>query len=115
MAGRFPFASTVAAAAAALLAMPAFATELDRDCTRDTAGRAASVIALHTAVDSIFDDAAAREAADPAAELTTMEVVMIRIVDGKPVMACVDNKEAANRFLNAPAEKLAGKAKAEEK
>ena len=114
MAGRLFIASIASAAALALLASPAFAAELDRDCTTQTPRRA-SMAMLQAEVDSIFDRVAAREAQDPAGALTSMEVVMVRIVDGKPVMVCVDTKEAAKRFLAAPADKLAGKAAAEEK
>ena len=110
MAGRLSFASIASAGALALLATPAFATDLDRDCTREGAPRAAAAVTLHASVDSIFDAVEARAAANPAGELTSMEVVVVRIIDGKPVMACVDNKEAAKRFLNAAPEALAGKA-----
>jgi hypothetical protein len=109
MAGRLSIASMAAAGALALLATPAFATEPDRDCTRETAVRPAAAMMLHETVDTIFDRVAARAAEDPAGELTSMEVVMVRIVDGKPVMACVDTKEAAKRFLAATADKLAAK------
>jgi hypothetical protein len=39
-----------------------------------------------------------------------LEVVMSRIgPDGKPVMACVDNEQAARHFLQVPAERVATK------
>jgi hypothetical protein len=40
---------------------------------------------------------------------------MVRVKDGKPVMACVDSKEAATRFATAPIEKIGGSRIAEEK
>jgi hypothetical protein len=43
-------------------------------------------------------------------------ILMVRVKDGKPVLGCVDSREAAERFLKAPAEKLGGRtAAAEEK
>jgi hypothetical protein len=42
-----------------------------------------------------------------SATATHLDVVVARIgADGKPVMACVDSKEAARRFSHAPIDKL---------
>jgi NAD(P)H-dependent flavin oxidoreductase YrpB (nitropropane dioxygenase family) len=42
-----------------------------------------------------------------SATVTHLDVVVARIgADGKPVMACVDSKEAARRFSRAPVDKL---------
>jgi hypothetical protein len=44
-----------------------------------------------------------------------MEVVVARIgTDGKVVMACVDNEKAAQRFLEAPIDKIGGKNRQEQ-
>jgi hypothetical protein len=44
------------------------------------------------------------------ADVGPIEVVLLRRdADGKPVLACVDNLKAAQRFLNAPVEKLPAK------
>jgi hypothetical protein len=101
----------------ALLAMPVLATELDRACTRELPGRLPAVSALQQTIDAIFD----REATPSietdngvTSDFTTMEVLVVRVKDGKPVVACVDTKEAAQRFLAAPAAQL-GARTAEEK
>lgn len=114
MTGRLCFARVGAAAAAALLAGIASAGEADRTCTRAGIDRVPALTALQT-VEQIFDEVAARAAsAEPQTEPTTMEVVVARLVDGKVVMVCVDTKEAARRFLTAPAERLAGRPAQEE-
>jgi hypothetical protein len=44
-----------------------------------------------------------------------MEVLVVRLgTDGKPVLACVDSKEAARRFLDKPVEAV-GSRKAQER
>lgn len=101
MAGRLSIASSVAAAALALLATPALATDLDRDCTRAAATPVPAAAARLTALDMIFD-----KPEDGVLEFHTKEVVLARIVDGKLVMACVDTKEAAEKFLSATPEQL---------
>lgn len=114
MAGRLVFASVFAAAA--LLATPALAS--DRACTRETIGRAPVQAAMQAALDEIFDRVEKPSVTTPngvTGEFTTMEVVMIRIKDGKPVLACVGSKEAAQRFLSAPVEKIGTTKIAEEK
>ncbi len=60
-------------------------------------------------------DAASIETADGVSAMVgPIEVVVARFgPDGKPVMACVDNPEAARRFFKAPAETLAPKQKKE--
>jgi hypothetical protein len=113
MAGRLSLASIVAAAALALLATPALATDLDRDCTRETVGRVPGAAARLAALDEIFVEAV--EPVDGLLEgMHTREVVLARIIDGKLVMACVDTKEAAEKFLAATPEQLRA-TRAEEK
>ena len=116
MAGRRLFIASVLAAAA-LLAVPAIAN--DRACTRDTIGRLpAQATALQLTLDEIFDRVPSVSIETPdgvTGEPETMEVVMVRIKDGKPVLACVDSKEAAVRFLTAPVEKIGTTKIAEEK
>ena len=102
--------------AAAVLATPLMAN--DRACTRETIGRAPVKAAMQVTLDQIFD-----RAEKPAVvtnngvtgEMSVMEVVMVRIRDGKPVLACVDSKEAATRFLTAPVHKIGTTKIAEEK
>ena len=102
MAGRLSIASSVAAAALALFATPALASDLDRDCTRAAAGPVPAAAARLTALDMIFD-----KPADGVLEgFHTREVVLARIIDGKLVMACVDTKEAAEKFLSATPEQV---------
>jgi hypothetical protein len=102
MAVRLSIASSVAAAALALLATPALASDLDRDCTRAAGSPVPAAAARLTALDMIFD-----KPEDGAPDsLHTMEVVLARVVDGKLVMACVDTKEAAEKFLSARPEQL---------
>jgi hypothetical protein len=51
-----------------------------------------------------------------SATITTGEILLARIgPDGKVVMACVDNKEAAVRFLAGPVERTPGARKAAKK
>lgn len=61
-------------------------------------------------------DAASVETADGVSAMVgPIEVVVARFgPDGKPVMACVDNPEAARRFFKAPVETLAPKQKKEQ-
>ena len=109
MAGRLFFAGTAALTALALAATPAFGSELDRACTRDViaATPAAAVRPdLEVALEAIFDanPAPSIETADGLTGFSeTMEVLVVRIENGKPVIGCVDTKEAARRFLTAPA------------
>ena len=109
MAGRLFFAATAALGALALTATTALGSELDRACTRDViaASPAATVRPdLEVALEAIFDTLPA-----PSIETTdgvtgfseTMEVLVVRIENGKPVIGCVDTKEAARRFLTGPA------------
>ena len=50
-------------------------------------------------VTAVFDNAPIKDVA--------MSVVVARVgTDGKPILACVDTKEAARRFLEAPADQL---------
>ena len=116
MAGRLSMASVFVIALAALFAMPAAAN--DQACTRETIGRArlsAEIQPLRAAIEAVF----AAAAVDPTTgEVTTdgpsLQMLVVRVENGKPVMACVDTKEAATRFLSAPVAKIRGRA-AEEK
>src|SRR5688572_13458745 len=100
MAGRLSSASAVAAALAALLASPAMAS--DQACTRETIGVTAAVVAIHplqAAIDAIFETPAAQVAtAEGTSDGPSLQLIMVRVKDGKPVMACVDSKESATRF-----------------
>lgn len=112
MAGRL----CLVAALAALFATTAVAN--DRACIRETIGRPPALTALQLAVEQLFDapqDTPVESADGVTAVLPIMELVMIRVKDGKPVMACVDTKEAAQRFLDAPVAKIGTTHTAEEK
>ena len=114
MAGRLFMASVFVFALAALTATPAAAS--DQACTRDTIGTvapAAEIQPLHAVIDAIFDAPAAAGATTVDAhshDASTPHMLVARIKDGKVVMACVGDKEAAKRFLSAPAAKLRSKA-----
>lgn len=114
MAARLSRASVLALALAVFIVTPATAT--DRACTRETIGRLSVQAELQTTIEAIFERRADGHADVPQATTIFMplEVVMVRVKDGKPVLACVDSKEAARRFLTAPVEAIAGKV-AEEK
>ena len=112
MAPRLSMTSVFVIALAALFATPAMAN--DQSCTRETIGRApvtADLQRLHKAIEAIFD---APDAGAASVETTTdgpsLQMIVVRVKDGKPVMACVDNQDAATRFLTAPIEKIRGKA-----
>lgn len=92
----------------------------DRDCTREAMSGhedAAQHVGLHKPAPVTLAELFAIPAGDPSIETEDgvsapghLEVVIARIAsDGKPVMACVDNEKAAERFLNAPVEQLANK------
>lgn len=112
MAGRL----CLIAAFAALLATTAAAN--DRACTREALGRPPALTALQLTVEQLFapsDDLPLEGTDGVTAQLPIMEMVMVRVKDGKPVLACVDTKEAAQRFLTAPTAKLGTTRTAEEK
>jgi hypothetical protein len=77
----------------------------DRDCTR-AATATRTVAPPQIEFDAVFARVLAEigESADETtASMSSMEVVIARVGnDGKPVMACVDNNEAAQRFFRAP-------------
>ncbi|HYR28379.1 MAG TPA: hypothetical protein VEU30_07935 [Thermoanaerobaculia bacterium] len=78
----------------------------DNACTRDDIG---GTPALQVTIDRLFDRAAvaAADSNDAVSDVPpVMELLVVRVKNGKPVMACVDSKEAAQRFFAAPAEKL---------
>lgn len=114
MAGRLSIASVLAAAA--LFATPATASEPVSN--RDVLGRVPTPVKLQAVIEALFNRQVPPSIETPTGvtgEPETMEVVMVRIKDGKPVMACVDSKEAAVRFLTAPVEKIGTTKIAEEK
>jgi hypothetical protein len=114
MARRLLIAAT-AALLGSLTGLPAIAS--DR-ATSEPAPRPPALTALELAVEQIFDRLHVPAADTPAGvteELPIMEVLMVRVKDGKPVLACVDSKEAARRFLAAPAEKIGAAKQAAEK
>jgi hypothetical protein len=125
MSGRSLFASALAAAA--LLATPAMtapgpaqagSASSDMACTREPLGRVPAPAGLQATIDAIFDRDVPADVETPngvTGEPEAMEVVMVRIKDGKPVLACVGTKEAATRFLTAPVETIGLTKTAEEK
>ena len=95
-----------APALALLIASSASAS--DQSCTRDTLRPVGAV--------SKDGGPPARQAGETPAVLVEpvegMELLIARIgPDGKPVLACVDSAAAAKRFLEAPIEAVATKAK----
>jgi hypothetical protein len=106
MAGRLFTASVFVIALAALIATPASAS--DQACTRDTIGTAA--VATRTQTLEAVIEAAFAAPEGHAHDASTPHMLVARIKDGKVVMACVDTKEAATRFLATPAGKLRSKA-----
>ncbi len=112
MAGRL----CLVAALAALFATTAVAN--DRACIRETIGRPPALTTLQLTVEQLFDDRddVPVESTDGVtAQLPIMEMVMVRVKDGKAVTACVDTKEAAQRFLAAPVAKIGTTRASEEK
>jgi len=100
MAGRL----SLIAVLAALLATSAMAS--DYECTRELTG---GTPALQVSIEHLFDRAAVAAADSPEVVSDAppvMELLVVRVKNGKPVMACVDSKEAAKRFFAAPAEKI---------
>lgn len=85
-------------ATAALFVVGEASASEDRDCTRQI------VRAPRVDVSALF----ARNTDDliqagEGIELPSIEIVLVRIgEDGKPALACVDNPEAAKRFLEGP-------------
>ena len=98
-----------APALALLIASSASAS--DQSCTRDTLRPVGAVSAM-----SKDGGPPARQVGETPAVLLEpvegMELLIARIgPDGKPVLACVDSAAAAKRFLEAPIETVATKAK----
>lgn len=91
------------AAVPAALFVAFSASASDQACTRDML-RPVGVTAATVRIDvaSLFERRTSGEGAP------TLELLIARIgKDGKPVLACVDSAEAAQRFLEAPVERLA--------
>lgn len=90
----------------------------DRDCTREKASpdelqvqvSAPAPVTLAELFATPVNDASIEMEDGVSAIMTQREVVIARIgVDGKPVMACVDDPAAAKRFFKAPVERLSPK------
>ena len=118
-------ASVFVIALAALFATPAMAADgahTDDVCTTaavEHAPAAKAVEGLNAAMAASIAAIFEAPAADAATQEGTtdgpsLQLMVARVKDGKPVMACVDSKEAATRFLAAPIAKIRAKA-AEEK
>ena len=90
-------------AALALAAPLAFASDaVDRMCVRVDAS-------LRFVLAALFEPIPAEPVDTGTAVFTTgpMELLIVRLgEDGKPVAVCVDNEEAAQKFLDAPVERL---------
>lgn len=115
MAGRLSLAGVFALTLMALFATPVAAN--DETCIREAIGRVTAANAIHpvhAAIDAIYPAPAADVATADDATGPELQMIMVRVKDGKPVMACVDSRESATKFLNAPVEKIHGK-HAEEK
>ena len=97
---------TYAVMAALMLAAPlAFASNdaVDRVCTRDVIPRAAGARPDVSAMFATTIEEPVDEGTAVFSMPGTLELLVVRIgEDGKPVAACVDNEEAAHRFLDAP-------------
>ncbi|HEX8620103.1 MAG TPA: hypothetical protein VF911_21165 [Thermoanaerobaculia bacterium] len=106
MSRRFLIVPALVAFAAAPLAN-ASEQFTQRVTARESIARFAPRIELTALFARIADGGAAVETSDGvSAPMQVSEVLVARIgTDGKPVMACVDNEEAARRFLDAPIER----------
>jgi NAD(P)H-dependent flavin oxidoreductase YrpB (nitropropane dioxygenase family) len=112
MSRRIPVAIAIAAFAAATVvhaetASPRVENEFDRACTTDGT---AHLVPAHDELTALFARPALQADAtenDAALPMGPPEVLMARFdADGKLVVVCVDNEEAARRFLEAPAESI---------
>jgi hypothetical protein len=95
---------TLAAMAILALAAPlAFASDVDRTCVRVD-----STLRFHQLA-AMFEPVAEEPVDTGDAVFTSgpLELIVVRIgEDGKPVAACVDNEQAAQKFLDAPIERI---------
>lgn len=96
---------TLAAMAILALAAPlAFASDaVDRICVRTADAP------LRFELDAMFEPVADEPVDTGHAVFTTgpLELLVVRLgEDGKPVAVCVDNPEAAQKFLDAPIERV---------
>ncbi len=116
MAGRLSLAGVLVIALAALFATPAAAS--DQACTRDVIGHAPVSIEIHplqAAVEAIFEAPVVTETPAGTIAEGPSQLIMVRVQDGKLVMACTDTKESATRFLSAPIATVGASNVAEEK
>jgi hypothetical protein len=94
----------------ALAAMPTFASEADGDVSalRESIARMTPRVSLAELFARLNNDGVSTETEDGVSVTAqSMEVVVVRLgADGKPVTACVDNLDAAERFLRTPANQL---------
>lgn len=98
----------VAIASLALAAPFAHASEAARLPLRESIARMTPELDLTRLFARLGRNAAAVETEDGVnARTIGIELVVARIgSDGKPVLACTDNPEAAQRFLQAPLERI---------
>ena len=116
MAGRLSLAGVLVIALAVLFATPAAAS--DQACTRDVIGHAPVSIEIHQlqkAIEEIFVAPAVTATAAGTIVEGPSQLIMVRVENGKLVMACTDTKESATRFLTASVEKVSASNIAEEK
>lgn len=116
MAGRFSLAGVLVIALAAPFATPAAAS--DQACTRDVVGHAPMHLELQPlqkALDAIFEAPVVNETQAGTIVEGPVQLIMVRVENGKLVMACNDTKESAVRFLTAPAGPVRASNVAEEK
>ncbi len=94
----------------AFAALPALASEAGGDASaiRASIARMTPRVELIELFSRINGDGISIETEDGVSMVAqSAEVVIVRIgTDGKPVMACVDNPESAERFFTAPAGQL---------
>ena len=114
----------LAAAAALVMAPAVFAAdtanaENNANTVSAVPERSLFILAARAELAALFATPAAPEIVETAdgvmAPQGPMEVVLARIgSDGKVVMACVDDEKAAQRFLEAPIDKIGGKNRREQ-
>jgi hypothetical protein len=90
------------------LAAPLFADEFDRGaCVRGTVARVASPQYEIARLFAFENTASVATEDGVSAPMGSMEMIVARIgPDGKLITACVDNEEAARKFLETPVERI---------